>query len=325
MILILSNRDDGNTQLVAEWLHYYNKPYVRLNGDDNKTNVVYIDVKNRELIVVQNNQQYNLYDATSLWFRRRGLSARSVRFNQQIFSQTVLPDAPEHHKKHLQSELDVLFDFIRSSLTPDTVLGSPVCYSLNKLKVLAVAEKHGISTPDSYVVSTREDAIKLIEKIGKGVITKALGDGVYKFTDNVAYYSYTERLTRQNVAALPETFVPSLVQAEIRKRYELRSFFMNGDFYTMAIFSQTDKQTTVDFRKYNHEKPNRTVPFALPERVQQQLRDVFKELELNTGSVDLIVDENGDYVFLEINPVGQIGMTSGPCNYQLEKRIAQIL
>ena len=30
-------------------------------------------------------------------------------------------------------------------------------------------------------------------------------------------------------------------------------------------------------------------------------------------------------VFLEVNPVGQFGMVSLPCNYQLEKRIAQYL
>jgi hypothetical protein len=34
---------------------------------------------------------------------------------------------------------------------------------------------------------------------------------------------------------------------------------------------------------------------------------------------------NKELVFLEINPVGQFGMVSHPCNYYLEKRIAQNL
>jgi D-alanine-D-alanine ligase-like ATP-grasp enzyme len=46
---------------------------------------------------------------------------------------------------------------------------------------------------------------------------------------------------------------------------------------------------------------------------------------LNTGSIDIIKDNNGEYIFLEVNPVGQFGMTSIPCNFYLEKKIAEYL
>jgi len=39
----------------------------------------------------------------------------------------------------------------------------------------------------------------------------------------------------------------------------------------------------------------------------------------------MIRARNGDFIFLEINPVGQFGMTSIPCNYFLEKKIAEHL
>ena len=52
---------------------------------------------------------------------------------------------------------------------------------------------------------------------------------------------------------------------------------------------------------------------------------VFAELNLNCGSVDMIVDKNGEYVFLEINPVGQYGMVNEPCNYNLDHLIANYL
>ena len=48
-------------------------------------------------------------------------------------------------------------------------------------------------------------------------------------------------------------------------------------------------------------------------------------LELETGSLDLLVTPDGREVFLEVNPVGQLGMVSHPCNYQLERKIAQLL
>ncbi|MDM1050110.1 hypothetical protein [Sphingobacterium hotanense] len=50
----------------------------------------------------------------------------------------------------------------------------------------------------------------------------------------------------------------------------------------------------------------------------------MKGLGFNTGSIDLILTPDGDYVFLEINPEGQFGMVSHPCNYFLEREMAII-
>ena len=48
-------------------------------------------------------------------------------------------------------------------------------------------------------------------------------------------------------------------------------------------------------------------------------------LKLSTGSIDLVVDINDVYYFLEVNPVGQFGMVSSPCNYNIEKKLVNTL
>ena len=48
----------------------------------------------------------------------------------------------------------------------------------------------------------------------------------------------------------------------------------------------------------------------------------MQALGFNTGSIDLILTPQGEYVFLEINPEGQFGMVSHPCNYYLEREMA---
>lgn len=40
---------------------------------------------------------------------------------------------------------------------------------------------------------------------------------------------------------------------------------------------------------------------------------------------NIVVDEKGDYYFLEVNPVGQYGMVEFPCNYKLNEKIAKYL
>jgi glutathione synthase/RimK-type ligase-like ATP-grasp enzyme len=82
----------------------------------------------------------------------------------------------------------------------------------------------------------------------------------------------------------------------------------------------------IDYRNYNYGKPNRFVPIVLPIEIEQKLHALMEVLQLNTGSIDLIYTKNNEYVFLEVNPVGQYGgMVSEPGNYYLDKIIAKHL
>jgi glutathione synthase/RimK-type ligase-like ATP-grasp enzyme len=138
----------------------------------------------------------------------------------------------------------------------------------------------------------------------------------------IEFLCYTEEMSEEE---LPTYFFPTLFQKKLAKVFELRIFYLNEKFYSMAIFSQEDQQTEVDFRNYNFEKPNRTVPFLLPIDLQKKLIQLMKNLHLKSGSIDMVLTEEGDYVFLEVNPVGQFGMVSSPCNYELSKLIAETL
>ena len=53
--------------------------------------------------------------------------------------------------------------------------------------------------------------------------------------------------------------------------------------------------------------------------------ELMKSLNLDNGSIDFVKTNDGKWVYLEINPVGQFGMVSEPCNYNLEREIAQEL
>ena len=53
---------------------------------------------------------------------------------------------------------------------------------------------------------------------------------------------------RDSVVSLPDTFYPSLIQEEIEKVYEVRVFYLKGKCYAMAIFSQKNEKTQLDYR-----------------------------------------------------------------------------
>lgn len=117
----------------------------------------------------------------------------------------------------------------------------------------------------------------------------------------------------------------SLFQKEISKKYELRIFTFFDNIYTMAIFSQMDSESSLDFRNVdvNGTHPNRMVPYQLPNDIELKIRMLMKRLNLESGSIDMVVDDNDDYYFLEVNPVGQFNFVSEICNYYIERDIAK--
>ncbi|WP_228444971.1 ATP-grasp domain-containing protein [Chryseobacterium indoltheticum] len=118
-----------------------------------------------------------------------------------------------------------------------------------------------------------------------------------------------------------DTLFISFFQEKIEKDFEIRTFYLNGKTWSMAIFSQNDEQTKVDFRKYNDDKPNRNVRYKLPKDIEEKVHILMQTLDLNCGSLDFMKSGN-KYYFLEINPVGQFGNVSADCNYFLEREIA---
>lgn len=330
MVVIFSKVNDASTIDVINWIRYMGHEVIRINASDSKTKFKRINLLQNEIIFeVEDGQEINLLCAQSVWFRRNGIGYRMFDL-KLIFSQIstiFLDEGMENYvHNHIKKEIDVIIDNIYYLLESNCrTLGSYFNAELNKLNVLYLAKKIGLLIPSTYVVDQKNEIIELLDQHPNGIITKALSDGIYWTGAKNAYYTYTERLDKDFLKNLKRRFCYSLIQAEIAKKIEIRSFFLDGALYSMAIFSQSNSQTNIDFRKYDNEVPNRVVPFQLPDYIERALKELMNILHLNTGSIDLILDKSGQYYFLEINPVGQFGMVSQPCNYYLEKKVAEFL
>lgn len=324
MLLILSEKGDLSTNDVIDWLYHLKVPFIRLNSDE--TEGVSINAENfsdgLSCKIVTKNHTFYLNEIIGYWYRRGGLPFFKipVKSIDEAFDENVRGKV----KEYLNNEAHTLYAFLHRYL--DQIpgkIGSSESAGVNKLIVLDTAKKIGLKTPNWSVLMEKEDAVHFIEKHGGEVITKGIWESLIVSTDDSGYSTYTEQVGYDSFDDIKSTFFPSLLQNKIQKKYEVRVFFLLDSFWSMAIFSQNDPQTTVDFRKYNDDKPNRNIPFQLPKEIEEKLIKLMRQLKLETGSIDLIVDENDDFIFLEVNPVGQFGMTSSPCNYSLEKKIAQ--
>ncbi|MGG5208110.1 grasp-with-spasm system ATP-grasp peptide maturase [Chryseobacterium sp. MIQD13] len=314
MIIIFSkNYGENTTDNVLNWLYHHkkdNEVVVRINGDDLLNKDFYIDISNSEFNF--NNQKIDNQIVHTIWFRRT-FDEDFLNIEPKIFNEFHNNKTLENH---LFSELRTIYRFLESFLE-DSVWINKYSESLNKLKTLKLAEKHGLNIPDTYITNR----IEIINKLAtdKNLITKPISDAVTLFDNDSHYMMYTSEVSEiKNEGHI----FPTKLQSKIDKKFELRIFYIDDVFYSMAIFSQNDNKTRVDFRNYNLKKSNRNVPYKLPVKIESSLRNLVKELNLKTCSIDMIVSKDEEYYFLEINPVGQFGMVSKPCNYHLEEQMS---
>jgi ATP-GRASP peptide maturase of grasp-with-spasm system len=323
MILILSTEQyEITTEAVMDWIRALGGQAVRLNGEDLAGDgpvSMRFDSRGAEARVRVGGGEFSTRDVRAVWLRR-GYDLRTLNTAELVAE----PALGYHVQRHLVGEIRAASQSLHTLLSHARWLTRPGSEQVNKLRALRAAAEAGLDIPATLVTTSRAELQAFRAAHGR-IITKSLGEAGAFQKGGRFYAMYTAELDRDEVEALPEFFFPSLAQELLEKRFELRVFFLRGQCWPMAIFSQNDARTALDFRRYNLRKPNRTTPYVLPGAVEAAIGRFMDAMGLDTGSLDLVRTPDGRHVFLEVNPVGQFGMVSHPCNYHLEKRVAEHL
>lgn len=317
MILILSEELDSSTNLVIDWT-FNTSEFIRINKNDLK--IVSVNYKKEEILFQVRKSIISSKKINSFWFRRGYID------NSYSVDNMTRSKLGGHIYYHLNNEWNEIIrfftDFLKKSKTKSL---SSYQVKDRKLTQLDYARKTGLNIPKTFITSSKQELLHFQENCIGSVVTKGISSSPSFTVDNISLEGYTEIVSSNFIGALTDTFFPSFFQENIQKQYELRIFYLKGKFYSMAIFSQKNEQTKIDVRKYDDAKPNRVVPYQLPEEIELKLHKFMLKMDLDTGSIDMIVDKDDGFFFLEVNPNGQFGMVSTPCNYYIEREIAKEL
>lgn len=327
MIIIISNAEDRSTDEVASWLKYEDQEVLRINSSD-RVMIHHVSFEPETEIVFSVNDSDRISSSCiSAYWYRRGLKEEFFPKNNIQLSSPELRSLITNYLGDANLVLADFFFYVLESIA--CRIGAIDKAVNNKLVHLKIAQELNIRIPSTIITDNR-DGLKAFGE-GKSIISKSVSNGFFYEEDDKAknsrdtYGLYANELTQADRKKISANFFPSLLQENIYKKFELRIFYLKGTFYSMAIFSQRNKKTAVDFRKYDDTNPNYTVPFELPAFIRKKLQRFMKAVSLDTGSIDMIYGNDCNYYFLEVNPIGQFGMVSYPCNYYLEKVIAKTL
>jgi len=307
MILILSESNDKITDAVIDWLLIGKSQFVRVNETDYISNVLITEED--VIIVYENGLQININEISTFWHRRGDLKFKPIVGLNRT-------DLPIQVKQHLHDEWSDIKKFIFFHLHQKQGIFNKTL-TVNKLIVLQFAKDLGLSIPH-WVISCKNSNLPKFN-----VVTKAISDSLDLYIGDKYYTFYTEKFQQKQQNSGNRSFFPTFFQEQINKFIDIRTIFIKGNIWSMAIYETSNIEQIVDFRKnYGNHK---YLPITLPDNIDLKLKKLMKKMHLDYAAIDLILDNNDKYYFLEVNPYGQFEMVSGPCNYYIEKNIAKML
>ncbi len=317
MILILTFREyEQSTDPVVDWLLYYNAPFVKVFIEDllDKSNKYKIDVNSKKIFV----EGKDISSEIKVVFYRRFAKKFHFKFS------TNLGQINEKINAESNGEIKDLYDYLFYILDDKIWFPHYSKINVNKLTMLDIANKADLKTPFSIVTNSKEE-LQNFKKQNKHIIYKPIRQISYYTFGKYTYSPYTTEMTEEYINKLNDFFFPSLFQVKIKSDYEIRCFYLDGSIYASAIFTSKDRSKDTDIKLSFNKKTTKWINYQLPQEVQNKIINFMNIVGLNTGSIDLIKSIEGDYYFIEVNPVGQYFAPSVYCNFYIEKKIAKWL
>ncbi len=253
------------------------------------------NIQNHSLNITNDSLQYNTTVTSNsnfdtVWLRRLAFP--------KLSDQRLLDE-----KNIMEKELRLFLTSIYSNTTSATSFWinplSSLSQAEDKVSQLCAAKKVGLTIPNTLFSN---DPLKI-----KSFISSS-SSCIYKGFSQIIWDDSVFFASKVSIDDLPDDIylenMPGIYQEEVRKKYELRVTMFGHHPIAVKITLKSKETDYVEWGQFSDEDL-RYEEAKLPDKVITKLRLLMKELGIVFGCVDLIVTEEDEYVFLEVNQQGQ--------------------
>lgn len=175
----------------------------------------------------------------------------------------------------------------------------------NKAVQLSLARRSGLKIPEALFSNSPAAVRNFFDRHPNDAICKAFATHVWQQQGSTDV-TVTETFSL-NRADLPEddeifTYSPAIYQEKVSKEFDVRAVLMGERVYSFALHTPAK---SLDWRHDAALKHVAVEPVATPAAVESAILRFAATTGVCTGSLDLAVDRNGEWWFLEINEQGQ--------------------
>jgi hypothetical protein len=294
-VLIISNKSDVTSDFIVKELKRRDVNFYRFNTEElTKTCFVTLDFGSNSYVIKDTilNIEIDLKRISSVYYRRPELPSidnAELSAGEETFLKNEIIYCLEGIYKilHYAYWISPLFAIRQAE---------------NKIYQLDIAKSIGFVIPDSIITNDYDVFNSFRLRNNQECIIKPIRSGLIS-EKSESKVIFTNALTSLTFTKAEFEMSPNYIQHHIRKKGDIRVTMVGNKAYATLIHSQVDVQTKTDWRKGESELKHSRI--ELPDSVKQKCDVLMTELNLRFGAIDFILDESGEYVFLEINPNGQ--------------------
>lgn len=239
---------------------------------------------------------YGITISNSYWeisYRNNTINSNttlSIYYRKPTFPDTS--DFAPEYRRIINSDILAIIDGLANSFS-GVVLTKPYLLrqAENKIFQLIYAKSHSILMPKSFIGNN--DHWKCINNQR---IIKPISVGKIETSSGIAIIQ--TNLMHENDSYDSPELTPVYIQEYIKKSFEIRITVVDDDFFAVKIVSDN----MIDWRAGNN---NQYEIIDIPIEIKKCIKMMMKDFQLRFGAIDYIVDIDGKWYFLEINPNGQ--------------------
>lgn len=314
-ILIITNKNDITVDFIINLLNKKKIKYFRFNTEDIGSrfdvNLKFFDnqfyVYDRLL-----NKLIDLDEIYSIYFRRP-----QIPFPPEILS----TGEKSFYMREYNYLLDGLFHYLENKKWLNNIFD--IRRAENKIYQILEAKKINLNIPPSIITNNPPEALKFIKK-NKMCIFKSIRYGFIEEENKNSKILYTTEVDDSfinNIDRIKK--MPFYLQKKIKKKSDIRVTIVNNQIFAAEILSQNKDISKTDWRKSSEILPHQKI--ELPTDIKTKCLKLCSVFNLKFAAIDLILDSDNKFWFLEINPNGQWAWIEKILNYPISQTIVEYL
>jgi hypothetical protein len=318
VLIITHTRDNECIDIVSNNLRDMGAEVIRFNVDlyplEYSLSTCY-EQGEWKIFLDKDGKRETLHDATAVWYRRSHNLADGLN---KILEPEYVSSVHGEIRQTLFGMLEGLHCFQIGRFSQYRRLDS-------KEEQMKIASALGLKVPDTCITNSPEEAKRFVLGHPKGAIVKMQSSfAIYR--EGVENVVFTNVITENNLDTIDTLqYCPMQFQEKIEKARELRVTIVGDAVFCFAVDSQKLENAKVDWRREGLELLEQWDPYELPEDVKEKLLRLMDVYQVNYGAIDIIVNPEGDYYFLEINSAGEYFWLDRLNNGQISEQIAKVL